>query len=178
MKPGRLVRHGYFERGVIEEDGENRRIKIGRVRCRNCRASHSLMPENLIPYKKYTVRALLQSVLKFVLGQKTYLDAVDEPVNEAATLFVVIENILRHLPIAARVLLENVQELVERLRQPVARKYRSRKSEKKERLQWLAELVVAVPNIFEFLNRKGYCIFGSGRGCELLRTQSSECKLF
>ncbi len=172
------MRHGFFERGVIEEDGQNRRIKIGRVRCRDCRASHSLMPENLIPYRKYTVRALLQSVLRFVLGQMTYLDALNEPVNEAATLFVVIENILRHLPIAARVLLESVQGLVEQLRQPAARKYRSRKSQKNERLEWLGELVIAVPNIFEILNRRGYCIFGSGRGCELLRTQTSECKLF
>lgn len=172
------MRHGFFERGLIEEDGKEWRIKIGRVRCRDCRASHSLMPENLIPYKKYTVRALLQSVLKFVLGQMTYLDAVSEPVSEAATLFVVVENILRHLPIAARVMLESVQDLMKQLRQPADRKYRSRKSEKKERLEWLAELVIAVPNIFEILNRRGYCIFGSGRGCELLRTQTSECKLF
>lgn len=169
------MRQGSRLRGVIDEQGQRWSFRIQRVRCRNCNSSHSLVPDFLVPYKRYSVSALLESVLRFVSGM-TYLKAVSEPVGDTGTLFEVIENILKKLPVAARLLLERMSGLFKTVR--TGTKFRSKNKEKRERLEWLSELVSAEPGIFEILNCSGICIFGSGRGCELLRTPSTECKLF
>lgn len=56
----RLVQYGHRDRTMMDESGTARRIVICRTRCTNtgCRRIHHLLPEGLIPYKRYLARCV------------------------------------------------------------------------------------------------------------------------
>lgn len=180
------MRHGTFTRSMVDESGAEYAIDIQRVRCEgDCKRkrTHSLLYDFLIPYCQFTVKALEEPVVKYVQEPNTYLEALNEVVSESATLFRAIEMVLQHLPefwmyLMRQLVLEGytAAELAVEGASPNSSK--CRKAEKKERLDWAAQLLKLVPNVFAEASRHGYPLFASGRGCRLLRTQSRECKLF
>lgn len=60
-----LISHGYYERNVIFEDDNqliSKRIIIKRVKCKNCRHTHALLPMDIIPYKQVTFSIIITCI--------------------------------------------------------------------------------------------------------------------
>ena len=54
---GECIRHGYYERGYLltaEDVLVGTRIRILRVRCKHCGRTHAILPEEIIPYIRFT----------------------------------------------------------------------------------------------------------------------------
>lgn len=179
------MRHGTYTRSVVDESGTEHEIRIQRLRCENCpgKRTHSLLYDFLIPYCKYTVKSMEQPVVAYVLEPTTYLGALNEVVSETATLFKAVKMMLLHLPEFWMHLMQSLiaagysaEMLASDAYSPNSTKCRS--EEKQKRLDWSAQLLRLVPNIFAEASRRGYPLFANGRGCKLLRTHSRECAPF
>lgn len=171
---------------MIDESGTEYAIRIQRVRCNHCKKkrTHSLLYDFLVPYCKYSVKALERPVAEYVLEpDTTYLGALNDAVSEAATLFRVVRAMLDHLP---QVWMHMMQMLIaagyspdEILAEDLSpNSSKCKGEEKKKRLDWAAQLLKLIPDAFEVAALEGYPIFASGRGCRLLRAHSAECMLF
>ena len=54
---GECIRHGYYERGyllTVEDVLASTRIRILRVRCKHCGRTHAILPEEIVPYLRFT----------------------------------------------------------------------------------------------------------------------------
>ena len=54
---GECIRHGYYERGYLltaEDVLSGTRIRILRVRCKHCGRTHAILPEEIVPYLRFT----------------------------------------------------------------------------------------------------------------------------
>lgn len=54
---GVCIRHGYYERGYLltaEDVLAGTRIRILRVRCKHCGRTHAILPEEIVPYLRFT----------------------------------------------------------------------------------------------------------------------------
>lgn len=160
-------------------------VEIQRVRCLDCKEgrTHSLIYDFLIPYCRSSAEAVELAVREYVCEPSTYLSALNEAVSEAAVLFGAVEKMLFQLPAVwmqlVRTLIAagySVDEILKEGSSPNSLK--CRKKNKQEMLDWSAQLLELVPDIFRIANQNGYSLFSSGRGCKLLRTQSPECRLF
>ena len=63
---GECIRHGYYERGYLlaaEDVFAGTRIRILRVRCKHCGKTHAILPEEVIPYLRFTA-TFIGSALK------------------------------------------------------------------------------------------------------------------
>lgn len=167
----------------MTETGEKQRVKIQRVRCRACNASHSLLYDWLIPHRKYTLGALKAVVVKYIQEENSYLDTLTGAVNETATAFYALEWLLSQLPTMWMFLMRmaisrglGVKEI--RKEGSCPNSFKCRKAGKKAKLDWVARLLELVPEMFEIGRGCGYAVMGSNRGCALLRTHLSECALF
>jgi len=63
---GECIRHGYYERGyllTVEDVLAGTRIRILRVRCKHCGKTHAILPEEIIPYLRFTA-TFIGSALK------------------------------------------------------------------------------------------------------------------
>lgn len=179
----RLVRNGTYRRQMVDELGTAHSLLIQRVRCRECRGSHSLLYDFLVPYRKYCVRATAAVVERYLVEQNSYLGALTATVNEPATLFGAVRNLLCHLPVVWMYLARQAIAAGSTPKDfagfdgcPNSRK--SRNPKKRERLDWASRVLKLFPELFEKASAQGYPLFASGRGCELLRTHSAECALF
>ena len=176
------MRHGFYWRCLKAETGEIYSIKIQRVRCRACDGSHALLYDFLIPYRLPTVQAMSCVISAYLQEANTYLHVLNEAVTEVASAFGALESALKHLPMAYMFLMqllvagEMPREIARHFSCPNSHK--ASKEGKAEKLDWLAALVKMRPDIFEILNRHGFAMFASGRGCGLLRTHRTECPLF
>jgi hypothetical protein len=108
---------------------------------------------------------------------------LDEVVKDSAMLFELIKTVLGRLPVAWMKLMEqatkaglDLKEISKKRTCPNSQKARTTK--KKEQLDWAAAVLELFPNALELLAKEGFSLFSSGRGCRLLRTQSSDCMLF
>lgn len=57
-----LISHGYYKRNVIFESCNQlitKRITIKRVKCKNCKHTHALLPIDVIPYKQATFSIII-----------------------------------------------------------------------------------------------------------------------
>ena len=55
---GECVRHAYYTRQYVLEPHdleEGTRIRILRVKCKHCGRTHAILPEEIVPYQKYTL---------------------------------------------------------------------------------------------------------------------------
>ena len=177
-----LKRHGTYTRTVATEWGEER-LSIQRVRCRACRRTHALLYDFLVPYRKFTLSDLKASCEAYLNIPLSYLGAAREPVADVATVFTALESMLRNLPVAAIWLaaaLFRAGVPVAEFAHPVvsANSWKCRKAGKAELLNWARRLCELAPDLFERASQAGICLFAGRRGCELLRTHSSECALF
>lgn len=64
-KSRRLARHDTYSRWVFEVD-ESWRIELFRLRCRPCRATFTLFPDLLIPYRRYPAPVIEEAVGDYV----------------------------------------------------------------------------------------------------------------
>lgn len=177
------MRSGTYTRQMVDEYGQVDRIRIQRVRCRECHASHALLYDFLIPYRKYSVKALEAAVRGYVAQPNSYLGALTAVVNESATLFGAVRSVLCHLPLIWMHLLRRaIAAGAAPARFSVSgscpNSYKCRNEKKRERLDWATQALELFPDLFERASVEGYPLFASGRGCELLRTHSAECALF
>lgn len=168
---------------MVDENGLEQELLIQRLRCRCCNASHSLLYDFLIPYRKYSVEAMARAARRYLEEPNSYLGALTEVVNEPATLFTALESVLRHLPILWMHLVgkaigagSNARNFFAQGKCPNSDK--CRKITKLERLNWASQMLTMFPDVFERASGEGFWVFASGRGCELLRTHSSECAVF
>ena len=51
----KLIPKGKPKRKLIMLDGEKRRLKLIRLKCRNCTKTHRVLPDIIIPYKRHCV---------------------------------------------------------------------------------------------------------------------------
>lgn len=65
--PGNFTRHGSYERFLRTEDGE-RRIRVRRVVCRSCGATHALLPPGVVPYRLHSEGACLAVAAAWARG--------------------------------------------------------------------------------------------------------------
>jgi hypothetical protein len=128
------------------------------------------------------LQAMREVVERYVKEPTTYLGALTDAVTEVATGFSALEYALKHLSLAYMFLMQllTAGELHRDFATqfPCPNSYKVQKHGKRERLDWLATTLKKYPDMFEILNRYGYPIFASGRGCGLLRTHRAECPLF
>jgi hypothetical protein len=176
------VRSGRYGRQMVDEYGLLHRIRIQRVRCRECHGSHALLYDFLIPYRKYSVKALEAAVRGYVAQPSSYLEALTAVVNESATLFGAVRSVLCHLPLIWMHLQRQAIAAGAAARFSVSggcpNSYKCRDEKKRDKLDWLTQVLELFPDLFERASAEGYPLFASGRGCELLRTHSAECALF
>lgn len=54
---GCCIRHGYYERSYLlgPDDSGDDRIRILRVLCKDCHVTHALLPEEIVPYRQYSI---------------------------------------------------------------------------------------------------------------------------
>jgi Domain of unknown function (DUF6431) len=71
-----MYRHGFFARRVADEAGTEIVIWVMRMRCQACLRSFSLLYDLLIPYRRYTVKALETAVMAFFVGCYSYAEAL------------------------------------------------------------------------------------------------------
>lgn len=53
---------GSRKRGIIEHDGTKRNLIIRRLRCNHCHRIHHELPEEIVPYKRYSSEAIEKSI--------------------------------------------------------------------------------------------------------------------
>lgn len=178
-----LKRHGTYTRTVSTTERGDVQVLIQRVLCRACRRSHALLYDFLVPYRKFTQSDLKASCEAYLRAPLAYLQAVQEPVLEVATVFTALESMLRNLPVVSM----RIATMLFRRGFPVAdfgrstispNSWKCRKEGKAELLNWAKRLCELAPDLFECASRAGLSLFAGRRGCELLRTHSSECALF
>lgn len=65
--PGNFARHGSYSRFLRTEDGEQR-IRVRRVVCRSCGATHALLPPGVVPYRLHSEGVCLAVVAGWARG--------------------------------------------------------------------------------------------------------------
>lgn len=64
---GVLWRHGWYERFFICDLGQKKRIRILRLRCSKCRASHACLYDFMVPYRQYGAELLGLLAWKYLI---------------------------------------------------------------------------------------------------------------
>jgi hypothetical protein len=136
-----------------------------------------------VPYRRITFDALRFAVEGYLREPSTYLDAAGDSLIESATVFTAVERVLEHLNELWMFLMQML--IAKGFGARILEEYgccpngiKARKSGKEGLLNWTTAMLGTMPNAFEICNRHGMTIFGSGRGCALQRTHSSECVIF
>jgi len=153
---------------MVDEHGTETDVKIQRARCRICNAGFSLLYDFLVPYSKFSVKALATVVENYLEEPNSYLSALAGGVAEAATLFRVIEQLLSNLPAVwmwmSRLLIAqgvSVGELSKGQVCPNGNK--CRKPGKEERLHWACAVIRLMPEVFERAGASGISMFSTAR---------------
>jgi hypothetical protein len=127
--------------------------------------------------------ALAEAVKAYISVPSSYLEALTAVVNDVSALYESVSCLLTHLPIAWMYLMREliqsgvtVKEIAKEGKCPNSNKCKT--ASRKERLDWAASVLRLVPDVLEVVAARGYPVLASGRGCRLLRTHWSECKLF
>ncbi len=70
---GECVKYGRYQRGYIltPEDlkGRGTQIRIQRVRCKHCKSTHALLPEEIVPYRQYSSIFIFLILFLLFLGE-------------------------------------------------------------------------------------------------------------
>ena len=51
---GNFADHGSYKRNLISTD-KTSRIEVARIKCLNCNRTHALIPDDVIPYRQYSI---------------------------------------------------------------------------------------------------------------------------
>jgi Domain of unknown function (DUF6431) len=168
---------------MIDENAEIYHLRIQRVRCRACNASHCQLYDFLVPYRRLSLRALEEAARAYIQSPNTYLDAGTHAVDGPSAVFNAVKRVLQNLPSTWQKLMRiliaagfEVAMLAKEVLSPNSNKCKT--TNKQKLLDWAAAALELIPDAFEFCSRHGFFLFASGRGCTLLRTHTAECKLF
>ena len=64
---GNFTGHGRYTRTVVFK-GREEAVEVRRVRCASCRATHSIIPEGVVPYKAYSELFVLAVLAAWASG--------------------------------------------------------------------------------------------------------------
>ena len=73
---GRFSLHGYYERDIIYFDDDGvvcKPMEIKRIKCASCKATHAVMPGDIIPYKVLSLFAFVHILDTFFLKKASVL---------------------------------------------------------------------------------------------------------
>ena len=136
-----------------------------------------------MPYRQITAKALEEGVRNYLERSSTYLDALTESIGEPSVIFRAIEQLLNRLPILWPCVVQMlitygfyVDDFAQAYVCPNG--WRCRKAAKRECLNWARAVFGLHLNILQICAAEGILLLGSGRGCGMLRTHTTECKLF
>ena len=106
-----LVTHGYYKRNVIFEYNNQliiKRITIKRVKCKNCKHTHALLPMDIIPYKQVLLSIIITCIYdeeyfnstffsydvrqKWIKQYKYFLPYIRTILNRSDNIFSTIKN--------------------------------------------------------------------------------------
>lgn len=106
-----LVSHGYYKRNVIFEYNNQlttKRITIKRVKCKNCKHTHALLPMDIIPYKQVLLSIIITCIYdedyfnstffsydvrqKWIKQYKYFLPYIRTILNHSDKIFSTIKN--------------------------------------------------------------------------------------
>ncbi len=106
-----LISHGYYKRNVIFEYNSQlvtKRITIKRVKCKNCKHTHALLPIDIIPYKQVTLSVIITCIYnenyfnstifsyevrqKWIKQYKYFLPYIRTILNHSNKIFLIIKD--------------------------------------------------------------------------------------
>ena len=71
---GECIRHGYYERNYLigsEDLVSGSRIRILRVKCKNCGHTHAVLPAEIVPYTQYSIVFIYAVLLMYYVKKET-----------------------------------------------------------------------------------------------------------
>ena len=70
---GCCIRHGFYDRYYLlsPADFNSDKIKIQRVKCKDCNATHALLPEEIVPYSQYSIVFIFLALYQYYLKENT-----------------------------------------------------------------------------------------------------------
>lgn len=80
---GRLWRHGWYERFFISELGQKNLVRILRLRCSKCRASHACLYDFMVPYRQYGAELLGLLAWKYLIEKVMTYEEFEWELTEA-----------------------------------------------------------------------------------------------
>ena len=72
-----LIKKGWRKRKLILIDGDERVLKVRRVRCKECKRIHHVLPDIIVPYKRHC----LETVEKIVQGNEEETFCEESEIN-------------------------------------------------------------------------------------------------
>jgi hypothetical protein len=105
---GQMVKHAYYERGIILNGDETIIITILRIKCKACNRTHALLPPFIVPYSQLLLNDHLEILLAYLLNQD---EKINEIQNQLGLTITQITNILNyyHEHWKERVTLESIK---------------------------------------------------------------------
>ena len=78
---GSCVRHGHYERSYLlsagDLEGTGKKIRILRVKCKHCKRTHAILPEENVPYLHFST-VFIQPILRQYYEKKKTVQAICE----------------------------------------------------------------------------------------------------
>ena len=72
-RQGHFIRWGSYKRGVGTEGGTRMKARIQRIRCTDCRHTHALFPESLIPCSSFPAELQIKVIQSYLDGDRRSL---------------------------------------------------------------------------------------------------------
>jgi len=92
---GDCTKHAYYKRNIMTDLGKVK-FKILRVRCGQCRATHALLPTDIIPYSQVTLDDHLEIIRLFEAGASAYLIQSSNPEIDFFIVTYIIKQYLKY----------------------------------------------------------------------------------
>jgi len=70
---GYCTRYGFYERNYLlsPADLNSEKIKIQRVKCKDCNTTHALLPEEIVPYSQYSIVFIFLALYQYYVEETT-----------------------------------------------------------------------------------------------------------
>ncbi len=84
-RQGHFIRWGSYKRGVGTEGGTRMKARIQRIRCTDCRHTHALFPESLIPCSSFPAELQIKVIQSYLDGDRRSLqELMDHYISQGA----------------------------------------------------------------------------------------------
>ena len=105
---GKLVPHGRYTRDLLSFEGGSpldQYVEPLRFKCRSCKSSHSLLPDILVPYSRYSLRFKLNVLIAYFEREMTVKAICEYFVIAVSTLYEWKKRLLVHKDLMLGVLI-------------------------------------------------------------------------